>query len=47
MLHANHRIVLLLTRWLDELPEATTEDVGRELDRLEQQEQRQRRRNGA
>ncbi|MEO3780374.1 helix-turn-helix domain-containing protein [Micromonospora sp. B11E3] len=33
--------------WLDNLPEATTEDVGRELDRLERQEQRQRRRTGA
>jgi DNA binding domain, excisionase family len=31
--------------WLDQLPEATTEDVRRELDRLERAEQRANRRN--
>ncbi|TCB92060.1 DNA-binding protein [Micromonospora zingiberis] len=36
-----------LHRWLDELPEASTEDVAAELDRLERAEQRQHRRNGA
>ncbi|MFG1891803.1 helix-turn-helix domain-containing protein [Micromonospora sp. NPDC049051] len=36
-----------LHQWLDELPEATTEDVAAELDRLDRQEQRKRCRNGA
>ncbi len=33
--------------WIDGLPTASVEDVAAELDRLERQEQRQRRRNGA
>ncbi|MEH1013701.1 helix-turn-helix domain-containing protein [Micromonospora sp. CPCC 206060] len=36
-----------LHQWLDELPEATTEDVAAELDRIERTAQRQHRRNGA
>ncbi|SCF37064.1 DNA binding domain-containing protein, excisionase family [Micromonospora matsumotoense] len=36
-----------LHRWLDDLPEASTEDVAAELDRMERAEQRQHRRNGA
>ncbi|WP_320068345.1 helix-turn-helix domain-containing protein [Micromonospora sp. RTGN7] len=36
-----------LHEWLNNLPEASTEDVGRELDRIERQEQRHRHRNGA
>ncbi|MEV6368700.1 helix-turn-helix domain-containing protein [Micromonospora musae] len=37
-----------LHRWLGELPEASTDDVAAELDRLERAEQRQQRhRNGA
>ena len=36
-----------LHQWLDDLPEASTEDVAAELNRLERQERRQRRRNGA
>ena len=36
-----------LHRWLDELPEASTEDVAAELERIDRAEQRQRHRNGA
>ncbi|MEU9505580.1 helix-turn-helix domain-containing protein [Micromonospora sp. NPDC048170] len=36
-----------LHQWLNELPEASTEDVAAELERIERAEQRQQRRNGA